>query len=260
MLPALPHDFLAAIRTCEPDTAQVCSQSATPPTEMIKSVTWDDVRTATSSDPTMCRLVEFIQEGFPELPSDLPSELRQYHQFRENLTEFDGVCLYNDRVIIPPSLRDRVLQTLHSAHQSVTMMCSRAESSFFWPGMTPAITELRARCSSCNRMAPSQPGAPPTPPIQPDYPFQCIAADYFTYRGRNYLVVVDRYSNWPIVEEAANGANGLIAALRRIFVTYGISDELTSDGGPEFAARTTRTFLRNWGVSHRTSSPQQLPC
>lgn len=251
---ALPHDFFMAIRSNEPNTAQVCTQSVSPATEIIKSVTWNDVRLATASDPYMCRLIERIQEGFPELPHDLPGELRPYHQFRENLTEFDGVCLYKDRVIIPPSLRDQILTVLHSAHQSVTMMCSRAESSFFWPGMTPAITELRARCSSCNRMAPSQPGAPPTPPLQPDYPFQCIAADYFTYRGHNYLVVVDRYSNWPIVEQSANGANGLITALRRIFVTFGISDELTSDGGPEFTAGATRTFLRDWGVSHRISS------
>ena len=67
-------------------------------------------------------------------------------------------------------------------------------------------------------------------------------------------MIVDRYSNWPIVEEAANGATGLIAALRRVFVTYGISDELTSDGGPEFTSIKTSTFLHSWGVDHRVSS------
>ena len=94
----------------------------------------------------------------------------------------------------------------------------------------------------------------PTPPLNPVYPFQCLVSDYFHYRGRHYLVAVDRYSNWPIVEESANGAAGLIFALRRIFVTYGISDELTSDGGPEFKSSTTTTFLRHWGVTHRMSS------
>ena len=132
------------------------------------------------------------------------------------------------------------------------MMCSQAESSFFWPGMTTAITDIRAQCSSCNHMALSQPGAPHTPPIQPKYPFQCIAANYFTCY--NYLVVVDRYSNWPIVEQATNGSNGLITALCHTFITYGISDELTSDGCPKFTAGITRTFLCNWGVSHHISS------
>ena len=93
-------------------------------------------------------------------------------------------------------------------------------------------------------------------PFQPDFPFHYIAADYFTYRGRIYLVVVDRYSNWPIVEQAANGANGLVTALCRTFVTYGISEELTSDGGPEFTAGTTRTFPRIWeGATASLPSP-----
>nr|KAG5712492.1 hypothetical protein BaRGS_011466 [Batillaria attramentaria] len=179
--PDLPHSFLFNIRTHDPDsTHPVCSQTDPLPTEVVKSVTWDDVRHATSSDLTMTALSTAIEDGFPEDRADLAPELRPYHQFRENLTTFDGVILYHDRV--------------------------------------------------------------------------CIVADYFHFRGHNYLVAVDRYSNWPILEEASHGAAGLIAALRRIFVTYGISDELTSDGGPEFTSLATTAFLRNWGVSHRLSS------
>ena len=86
------------------------------------------------------------------------------------------------------------------------------------------------------------------------YPFQCICADYFLYQGFNYLVIVDRHSNWSIVERAQDGAQGLINTLRKTFATYGIPDELSSDGGPEFIAHTTRKFLSEWGIHHRLSS------
>ena len=134
------------------------------------------------------------------------------------------------------------------------MMVSRAEGSFFWPGMTSAIEETRARCTACNRMAPLQPNPPPTPPTRPVYPFQAICADYFSHGGHHYLIVVDRYSNWPIVEENAESSKSLIAALRRVFVTFGIAKELSSDGGPEFKAGATKTFHKNWVIRHRISS------
>ena len=93
------------------------------------------------------------------------------------------------------------------------------------------------------------------PPLfMPEYPFQCISADFFKYKGSNYLVAVDRYSNCPIIERGNDGSSGLIKNLRRIFVTYGIPDELASDGGPEFTASSTTQFLKDWGVRHRLSS------
>ena len=94
----------------------------------------------------------------------------------------------------------------------------------------------------------------PTQTILSAYLFQCICADFFHYKESNYLVIVDRYSNWPIVERSTNGALGLINTLRRTLATFGIPDELTSDGGPEFIAHTTRQFLAEWGIHHRLSS------
>ena len=226
---------------------EVCSHDADH-SAIIESVSWDDIRTATASDPSMMQLLNTV-DSFPAVKNDLPAELRPFYQYSSHLSSFDEVVLYYDQIVIPKSLRPQVLDSLHSAHQGVSQMCSRAESSFFWPGMTPEITLMRDICSDCNRMAPFQPSASPTPPIQPVYPFQAIVAHYFSFRGHYYL-----YSNWPIVEETANGANGLVQALRRVFVTYGIAEELSSDGGPEFTASKTEYFLKAWRVNHRLSS------
>ena len=65
---------------------------------------------------------------------------------------------------------------------------------------------------------------------------------------------MDRYTNWPILTRARGGSKGLVAILRHTFATYGIPDELTSDGGPEFTAHETTQLLRDWRVHHRLTS------
>ena len=220
----------------------------------LKAVTWDSVREATASDNSMCRLIDLINHGFPETRHEMPNDTYEYFGLRDGLHTFEGVILYNNRIVIPASLRQVVMKSLHSAHQGISSMLSRAESSVFWPGISADIRKVRENCGQCHRIAPSQPCPPPTPPNVPCYPFQCICADFFHHAGFSYVVIVDRYSNWPIVERSKGGSKGLIECLRRIFVSYGISDELTSDGGPEFTANETKQFLRNWGVRHRITS------
>ena len=222
--------------------------------DSFQAITWDRTREATASDENLHQLLKLIEDGMPMFRHDLPPSLREYYQYRDHLHTVDGVILYKDRIVIPPSLREEVLSALHAAHQGVTNMTSRASTSVFWPGITAAIMSTRDNCHHCNRMAPSQPSAPPTQPVLPAYPFQCICADFFSHKGVTYLVTVDRYSNWPIIEKATGGAKGLVDSLRRTFSTYGIPDELSSDGGPEFTAPYTQQFLKSWGVHHRLSS------
>ena len=225
------------------------------------AITWDRVKLATASDTTMNQLISTIESGFPEFRHELPQPLQEYFQFRDNLYTVDGVILYKERVVIPPALRQQILMFLHSAHQGVTSMTARAETTVFWPGITPAIMSTRKNCNHCNRMAPSQPSVPPYPPVQPAYPFQCICADYFHYKGLNYLFVVNRYSNWPIIERAHDGSKGLINSLRQIFTTFGIPDECATDGGPEFTypRQHANSFVTGEYTTAYPPSPSPTP-
>ena len=42
--------------------------------------------------------------------------------------------------------------------------------------------------------------------------------------------------------------------LRDMFATFGVPEDMSSDGGPEFTAALTLKFLENWGIKHRISS------
>ena len=218
----------------------------------LQSVTLDRVRLATASE--LQDLVEMIDTNFPASAQEVQPELREFFRSRECLSTHDGIILYNQRIVIPPSLRAEVLAILHAAHQGSTSMVSRAEASVFWPGITVDINQTRLQCAHCNRNAPSNPSAPPTTPEEPVYPFQLVCSDYFSFKGSNYLVVVDRYSNWPIVERAEDGSKGLIRCLKTTFATFGIPEEIASDGATEYTSHETLRFLSDWGVRHRLSS------
>ena len=220
----------------------------------VQAVTWHDVQTETASDPIMMSLHNTILDGFPSHRHDLPEEIRSYFQFRDHLSIVDGVVMYGDRLVIPPKLRNPIMETLHSAHQGTTSMNSRAQASVFWPGITSQLQQIRRDCLPCEEISPSQPNPPPTPIIDPVYPFQQVCSDYFKYIGNNYLVVVDRYSGWPTVYQLNGGSLPLIKKLREVFVTFGIPEELASDGGPEFSSAETAAFLKDWGVKWRVSS------
>ena len=217
-------------------------------------VSWDEVKTETESDQHMLLLREQTEKGFPSDSRSLQPELRPYGTRSNDMSVLDGVILAGNRVIIPGPLRKRVLQSLHAAHQGIPAMKQRALESVWWPNITVDITRTRHECQACNQSQKSNPSLPPYDPPQPVYPFQMLCTDFFTLHSKHYLVIVDRFTNWPLVFQSNQGSRGLVNNLRDTFSTFGVAEEITSDGGPEYTADITQQFLHNWGVKHRRSS------
>ena len=221
-----------------------------------RALTLDKVREASAADQSVSELITLIEAGLPEERADWPDNLKEFYTVRDKITVQDQVIICGERVYIPSELRPQVLEILHSSHSGVSSMSARASESVWWPGIQADIERTRLECKSCDISAPSQPAAPPTPLPSPAYPFEQICADYFSYGGHKYLVIVDRFSNWPTVHQvkAGAGAEVLVQRLRHHFITYGVSKEIATDGGLEFVSSVTKTFLQQWGVHHRLSS------
>ena len=244
-----PHD----------DAEQAWSQAlegqvlATAAARSSKVVSWSTIQTAGISDPQHSSLLQAVSNQDKDI-LQLPL-LAEYRQYMDHLTNVDGVVLFKNRVVIPKVLRPDILRNLHRAHQGSTGMLLRAQESIWWPGYTNDVQRLREDCSTCRRNAPSQPSLPSVHPPIPDYPMQMLSSDYFFHKGKPYLVIVDRYSNWPTIRLCnTETARELISALREFFAQYGTPEELTTDGGSQYTSSEVQQFLQTWGVKHRIST------
>ena len=225
--------------------AKVCATAG------VQVISWETVREAGIGEREYADLLFVIGTG-----KDSWNEgIKDYERFREDLTVLDGVVLFKGRIVIPKVLRADVLGSLHRAHQGSTGMGLRASGSVWWPGLTKDLLRMREMCGRCVKNAPSQPAAPSKEIPCPAYPFQQVATDFFEYGGQSYLVVVDRYTGWPLVSRCVNTSAGeLVKSLRGYFCTYGVPEIMSSDGATVYLAGQTQKFLKAWGVHHRVSS------
>ena len=198
----------------------------------------------------MQNLMKYIMSGFPE-----DAHAKPYNTYKSALYIVDMLIMFGERVVVPLALRQSVLHLLHAAHQGVDCMKARSADVVFWHGIVGDLARHREACQACHKIAKSNQSLPPYDPPEPEYPFQYLAADYFHYGNKDYcVVVVDRYSHWPTVFMAEQGARGFTKHLRRMFSTFGICQELATDGASVFTGGLTQAFLQNWDVQHRLSS------
>ncbi|XP_048583419.1 uncharacterized protein K02A2.6-like [Nematostella vectensis] len=109
------------------------------------------IRDLTTSDPTLSQLRDTICKGWPESREKCPSMLYDYWNFREELTIEDGLVLKGEKIVIPPTLRPEILDTLHKGHLAQEKFLLRARTSVFWPGITKDVVNLVKICEACQK-------------------------------------------------------------------------------------------------------------
>ena len=120
---------------------------------------------------------------------DVPHLACHFWSLRDELTITDGVLFKGNRVCIPPELHDRTLYDLHDSHQGIEKIPHIARANVYWPGIDANITDYVRRCTICPKHEASQTVQPMLPHDIPDRPWQELAADFFTHKGKDYLLI-----------------------------------------------------------------------
>ena len=87
-------------------------------------------------------------------------------------------------------------------------------------------------------------------------PWSKISVDRFALDGKQYLVMVDHYSDYFELEPLRNAAaSTVIRAMKRNFARHEIPDTCISDNGPQFDYHEFSRFARDYGFAMVKSSP-----
>lgn len=200
----------------------------------VAPVTSAHVKKHTRADPILSDVVDIITQGRRGVMTE---NLKPYLVRRNELqvSVQSGCLLWGNRVIIPPPLKENVLDELHSGHCGMVRMKEIARSYFWWPGLDAAIEEKAKSCPDCQKLR-NLPQLTPLHPWEwPEEPWQRVHVDFAgPVEGRMFLVVVDAHSKWPeaiIMQETS--AERTIEELRLIFSRFGLPQQLVSDNGPQ---------------------------
>ena len=98
-------------------------------------------------------LMKTIIQGWLDSIKDLPTDLRVFWSFRDELAVEDGIIFKGKQVLIPESLRADILAQLHQSHQGTEKTQLLAREWVYWPNINKDIEHMTRTCTLCLDLA-----------------------------------------------------------------------------------------------------------
>jgi transposase InsO family protein len=187
--------------------------------------------------------------------------LKPFFPVRNNITLDDsGMVLYQDRIILPVSLRAKALTQVHEGHRGTQKMLETLRGFFYWPGLQEDVRRITADCQACVTFARANKAAPLHPVADvASQPWHMIALDFTggtnELNGNVYLTVIDYYSRYPYAFEVkTTSGEEVVKHLKSLFAMNGFPRIVVCDNGPAFIGEVFLSFLKRAGVQVKHSS------
>jgi hypothetical protein len=175
------------------------------------------------------------------------------------------------QIVVPPSLRAKMLQSLHSdrtgGHLGIAKVLGRLRKKFYWPGHKRDVERWIKQCKVCQQANRSL--DPKKAPLQPKPVYQRferiqvdLAGPFVTSQsGNSYIMVVgDAVSKWceayPVPDMTAYTVADVLST--QWFCKMGVPSQLHTDQGRCFESELFKELCEIWDV-HKTRTARFRP-
>ena len=221
-------------------------------------VTSSDVSKETAEDPILKTVIaRHLKGNWPDKPKSLPPEILPFFERRTQLSMVNNCLMVNENVVIPTSLRLKVLRELHNGHPGIVRMKQLARNFVFWPGIDKDIESFVSKCSACLENLKTPTKVPLKPWPIPSQVWERVHIDFAgPVDGNFYFVIVDALSKWPEIFILKNiTARLTVKTLENVFSKYGYPKMIVSDNGTQFTSVEFREMCLLNGINHVKTAP-----
>lgn len=224
----------------------------------IKDAKLQEIKNETRIDPVLQCLRDVVHEGWPNTIKEIPTDIREYWDYRDEISVYDGLLLKGERIIIPTNLRQNMLTQLHYGHLGMRKTSLRAKSTIFWPKINKEIETICQSCGICEKYQKSQTKETLLQHEIPTEAWDTLGTDLFHCNGREFVIIVDYYSKYPVVKElpAPCPSSKLAKETSIVLAEFGIPKKIVSDNGPHFIGTAYKNMIKSFGIDHVPSSPR----
>ena len=223
--------------------------------QLPKSIPTKTLQEETKKDKVLQCIVQFLLDGNFDRNN---IALKPFFANRYCFSYVNNLLLYNNRIVIPKSLRNKTITLAHEGHQGMTKTVSRLRRTVWWPRMKSEVELFVAGCHNCQVV-----GALPLPtPLQmtdiPERSWLMVGCDLCGPfpSGESLLVCVDYHSRYPEVEIVRSVKTATINnRLRKMFCRYGPPEVLVTDNGPQFISSEFKALMQEFNIKHRRVTP-----
>uniref|UniRef100_A0A183BQV4 RNA-directed DNA polymerase n=1 Tax=Globodera pallida TaxID=36090 RepID=A0A183BQV4_GLOPA len=219
-------------------------------------ITVEDIAKEIRKDVVLKRVKSFLESGWPA-NKEVENAIRPFFLAREELEMQNECLMLGTRTVIPSKFRGEILQLIHETHPGIVRMKALARQKVWWPGIDKDIEAIRKKCKTCQVNAPEMRKVPLHPWEVPERPWQRLHIDFCgPFLNKMWLIVVDAKTKWPEVVMMKNTTTeSTMAAIRNLFWTHGLPEQIVSDNGPQFTAAEFGKFCAERGIIHTRTAP-----